>query len=179
MGVDPKATRKARELLILLNGKNVKKCQSRPQRYTRDTRKCGSSNSPVIYQNSVCGPQRPQRRTNFGLPSNRAGRLLHCPFRGLLSVHSRCGLHARQVAFATLCTRGFSSLVASTAAPIATRVERTSSRAGLPPLWTNSFSRRTGLPTARELARLRSNGPGAGYDRVRYMSEGLRMGDTR
>jgi hypothetical protein len=30
------------------------------------------------------------------------------------------GLHARQVAFATLCTRGFGSLVASTAALIAT-----------------------------------------------------------
>jgi hypothetical protein len=38
----------------------------------------------------------------------------------LLSVHSRYGLHARQVAFATLCTRGFSTLVASTAALIAT-----------------------------------------------------------
>src|SRR6266403_5727994 len=49
-----------------------------------------------------------------------AGRLLHHYFRGLLSVHSRYGLHARRVAFATLCTRGFSSLVASTAALIAT-----------------------------------------------------------
>src|SRR5271167_633715 len=53
-------------------------------------------------------------------PRLGAGRLLHCRFRGLLSVHSRYGLHARQVAFATLCTRGFSSLVASTAALIAT-----------------------------------------------------------
>src|SRR6266851_8134888 len=49
-----------------------------------------------------------------------AGRLLHHCFRGLLSVHLRYGLHARRVAFATLCTRGFSSLVASTAALIAT-----------------------------------------------------------
>ena len=49
-----------------------------------------------------------------------AGRLLHHYFRGLLGVHSRYGLHARQVAFATLCTRGFSSLVASTTALIAT-----------------------------------------------------------
>jgi len=49
-----------------------------------------------------------------------AGRLLHHYFRGLLSVHSRYGLHARRVALATLCTRGFSSLVASTAALIAT-----------------------------------------------------------
>jgi hypothetical protein len=53
-------------------------------------------------------------------PETGAGRLLHYAFRGLLSVHSRYGLHARQVAFATLCTRGFSSLVASTAALIAT-----------------------------------------------------------
>src|SRR5437016_13096722 len=53
-------------------------------------------------------------------PRSSAGRLLHHPFRGLLSVHSRYGLHARRVAIATLCTRGFSSLVASTAALIAT-----------------------------------------------------------
>src|SRR3989442_1548935 len=31
-------------------------------------------------------------------PRTGAGRLLHCRFRGLLSVHSRYGLHARQVA---------------------------------------------------------------------------------
>ena len=49
-----------------------------------------------------------------------AGRLLHHYFRGLLSVHSRYSLHARRVALATLCTRGFSSLVTSTAALIAT-----------------------------------------------------------
>ena len=53
-------------------------------------------------------------------PRTGAGQLLHCRFRGLLSVYSRYGLHACQVAFATLYTRGFSSLVASTAALIAT-----------------------------------------------------------
>src|SRR6266436_4075648 len=53
-------------------------------------------------------------------PRFSAGRLLHHRFRGLLSVHCGYGLHARQVAIATLCTRGFSSLVASTAALIAT-----------------------------------------------------------
>src|SRR5271169_6495770 len=53
-------------------------------------------------------------------PRTGTGRLLHYAFRALLSVHSRYGLHARQIAFATLCTRGFSSLVASTAALIAT-----------------------------------------------------------
>jgi hypothetical protein len=46
-------------------------------------------------------------------PETGAGRLLHHYFRGLLSVHSPYGLHA-------LCTRGFSSLVASTAALIVT-----------------------------------------------------------
>ncbi len=48
------------------------------------------------------------------------GRLLHCRFRGLLSVHLRYGLHARRVAIATLYIEGFSSFVASTAASIAT-----------------------------------------------------------
>ena len=31
-------------------------------------------------------------------PVSQSGRLPHCPFRGLLSVHSRYGLHGRQVA---------------------------------------------------------------------------------
>src|SRR6266576_4807186 len=53
-------------------------------------------------------------------PELWAGRLLHHYFRGLLSVHSRYSLHARRVALATLCTRGFSGFVASTAALIAT-----------------------------------------------------------
>ena len=58
--------------------------------------------------------------SSSAFPRTGTGRLLHYAFRGLLSVHSRYGLHARQVAFATLYTRGFSSLVASTAALIAT-----------------------------------------------------------
>jgi len=37
---------------------------------------------PQTYQPSPCG---------------LTGRPAHCPFRGLLSVHSRCGLHTRQV----------------------------------------------------------------------------------
>jgi len=53
-------------------------------------------------------------------PRFTAGQLLHHPFRGLHSVHSRYGLQTRQVAKATLYTRGFSSFVASTTAPIAT-----------------------------------------------------------
>src|SRR6202795_1682796 len=53
-------------------------------------------------------------------PETGAGRLLHCRFRGLLSVHSRYGLHARRVANATFYTEGFNSFVASAAASIAT-----------------------------------------------------------
>ncbi len=79
----------------------------------------------------------------FGLPSTRAGRLLHHCFRGLLSVHSRYGLHARRVAFATLYTRGFSSLVASPAALIATGWSEPAPGRVYLPLWTSTFSRRT------------------------------------
>jgi len=49
-----------------------------------------------------------------------AGRLLHYQFRGLLSVYSHCGLHARRVAQAALYTEGFSDFVTSAAASIAT-----------------------------------------------------------
>ena len=53
-------------------------------------------------------------------PETGAGRLLHQRFRGLLSVYSRYGLHARRVAYATFYTEGSSSFVASAAASIAT-----------------------------------------------------------
>src|SRR5258708_3796182 len=53
-------------------------------------------------------------------PDFWAGRLPHCVFRGLLSVHSRYGLHTCQVTYMTLYTGGFSRFVASAAAPIAT-----------------------------------------------------------
>src|SRR5438309_10466415 len=69
-----------------------------------------------------------------------AGRLLHCRFRGLLSVHSRYSLHARRVALATLCTRGFSSFVASTAALIATGWSEPVPGRVLLPLWTSAFT---------------------------------------
>ena len=73
-------------------------------------------------------------------PETGAGRLLHHCFRGLLSVHLNYGLHARQVAFATLCTRGFSSFVASTTALIATGwSEPVPGRVYLP-LWTITFT---------------------------------------
>jgi hypothetical protein len=37
------------------------------------------------------------RPVEAAFPEFLAGRLLHCVFRGLLSVHSRYGLHAREV----------------------------------------------------------------------------------
>jgi hypothetical protein len=57
---------------------------------------------------------------DFGLPRISDGSAPHCPFRGLLSVYSRYGLHACQVAFATLYTEGFGDFVTSITAPIAT-----------------------------------------------------------
>ncbi len=53
-------------------------------------------------------------------PEIQAGRLPHRLFRGLLSVHSRSGLHARQTTDMVLYTEGFDGFVTSTAAPIAT-----------------------------------------------------------
>jgi hypothetical protein len=81
--------------------------------------------------------------TASAFPRFSAGQLLHCPFRGLLSVHSRYGLHACQVAFATLYTGGFSGFVASTAAPIATGRSDPVPGWDLHPLLTSAFSRRT------------------------------------
>ncbi len=65
-------------------------------------------------------------------PEIMAGRLPHQGFRGLLSVHSRYGLHTHQVTFMTLYTGGFSRFVTSTTAPIATGWNE-SCRAGFAP----------------------------------------------
>jgi hypothetical protein len=58
--------------------------------------------------------------SSSAFPESEAGRPLHYAFRGLLSVHSRYGLHARRIANATFYTEGFSSFVASAAASVAT-----------------------------------------------------------
>jgi hypothetical protein len=76
-------------------------------------------------------------------PERKAGRLLHYPFRGLLSVHSRYGLHAHQVAIATFFTEGFSGFVTSTAASIVTGRNEPAPGRDFHPLWTSAFSRRT------------------------------------
>ena len=70
---------------------------------------------------------------SVGLPRIQAGRLLHYPFRGLLSVHSRYGLHARRVAIATLLHRRLQRLRYLHRCFDCYRAERTSSRAGLAP----------------------------------------------
>jgi hypothetical protein len=72
-------------------------------------------------------------------PKIQVGRPLHHPFRGLLSVHSRYGLHARRVAIATLYTEGFNSFVASTAASIATGWSEPVPGREFHPLWSNAF----------------------------------------
>src|ERR1700675_4248408 len=81
--------------------------------------------------------------SSSAFPVSQAGRLLHHPFRGLLSVHSRYGLHAHQVAFATLFIEGFSGFVISTTASIVTGQNEPVPGRDFHPLWTSAFSRRT------------------------------------
>ena len=53
-------------------------------------------------------------------PEAAPGRPVHLPFRGLLGVHSRYGLHTRDVTkVVTLYTKGFDYFVTSIAAPVA------------------------------------------------------------
>jgi hypothetical protein len=68
-----------------------------------------------------------------------AGRPLHYAFRGLLSVHSHYGLHARRVAIATLYTEGSNGFVASTAASIATGWNEPVPGRVYLPLWISAF----------------------------------------
>jgi hypothetical protein len=80
--------------------------------------------------------------TMAAFPDFWAGRLPHCVFRGLLSVHSRYGLHICQVTDMTLYTGGFSRFVASAAAPIATGWSDLAGRDSHP-LRNRAFARRT------------------------------------
>src|SRR5215470_18061216 len=53
-------------------------------------------------------------------PKGLPGRPAHRPFRGLLGVHSRYGLHTRAVTvYRDTLTEGFSHFVTSIAAPVA------------------------------------------------------------
>jgi hypothetical protein len=66
-------------------------------------------------------------------PRIGTGRLLHYAFRGLLSVHSRYGLHPRQVAFCDPLHQRLQQSRCLHCCSDCYRVERTSSRAGLTP----------------------------------------------
>jgi len=63
---------------------------------------------------------RSSRPAAAAFPKTQVGRLPHCVFRGLLSVHSYYGLHARRVAMRPYYTEGFGCVVTSATAPVAT-----------------------------------------------------------
>jgi hypothetical protein len=70
---------------------------------------------------------------SYAFPLVRGGGLLHHEFGGLLSVHSRYGLHACRVAFTTLFHRRLQRLCYLHRCSDCYRAERTSSRVGLAP----------------------------------------------
>ena len=74
-------------------------------------------------------------------PNGLSGRPAHCPFRGLLSVHSRCGLHTRAVTNCDTLIERLQRLHTSMTAPIASAWS--GCRVGLHPLESAAFSRRT------------------------------------
>ena len=82
-------------------------------------------------------------------PESWAGRLPHCPFRGLLGVHCSlrpaCSLNHLVI----LMFEGFSGFVTSTAAPIATGWSDRC-RAGFTPAEDQRLSRRTTIGGAAE-----------------------------
>ncbi len=93
------------------------------------------SSSTHAVTNTPAEPQtafRSHSPVTTAFPVLTPGRLPHHPFRGLLSVHSRYGLHVHQVPYRTLYTRGFSRFVTSTTAPVATGRSE-SCRAGFAP----------------------------------------------
>ena len=79
-------------------------------------------------------------------PLIKQGRLLQLFFRGLLSVHSRYGLHARGVAKATLYIESSDSFVAYAAASIATGWSEPVPGREFHPLKSKRLSRRTVTP---------------------------------
>src|SRR5271169_2148356 len=64
-------------------------------------------------------------------PKPLSGRPAHRPFRGLLGVHSRCGLHTRAVTKTVTVIQGFRHFVTSMPAPVASGWS--GGRAGLAP----------------------------------------------
>src|SRR5262249_30803523 len=102
-------------------------------------------------------PVRSRCSISIGLLQLRKDRLLRCTFRGLLSVFFRYGLHARQVAYATLYTRGSDDFVSSIAALIATGWSEPVPGRELHPLKSSAFSRRTANLRYRLLSGINSS----------------------
>jgi hypothetical protein len=107
---------------------------------------CEGFTTPKSKEYRRWGPFAHPSPSSTAFPVIKSGRLLHLVFRGLLSVHSRYGLHARRVAKATLSIEGFSSFVASTTASIATGWSEPVPGRDLHPLKSHAFSRRTLSP---------------------------------
>ena len=77
-------------------------------------------------------------------PITLSGRPAHCPFRGLLGVHSRYGLHTRAVTvYRDTLSEGFSHFVTSMTAPVASGWS--GCRAGLAPTGKRRLSTAHGL----------------------------------
>ena len=78
-------------------------------------------------------------------PIPLSGRPAHRPFRGLLSVHSRCGLHTRAVTKFVTAIRGLQTFRRLHACPGCFRLER--SPGGACTRWKSAaLSRRTWIP---------------------------------
>src|SRR5882757_4235152 len=78
-------------------------------------------------------------------PISLSGRPARRFFRGLLGVHSRCGLHTRTVTKSRPLSRGFRHFVTSMPAPVASGWS--GCRVGLAPTGKRRLARRTGLAT--------------------------------
>src|SRR5262249_35223759 len=85
--------------------------------------------------------------SSAAFPVKKSGRLLQLLFRGLLSVHSCYGLHARRIANAILSIESSDRFVASTVVSIATGWSEPVPGRDLHPLKSSAFSRRTFSPT--------------------------------
>src|SRR5882762_748267 len=80
-------------------------------------------------------------------PVKKSGRLLQLFFRGLLSVHSRYGLHARGVAKRPFTSKAPTASLPPLPASIATGWSEPVPGRDLHPLKSSAFSRRTFSPT--------------------------------
>src|SRR5712664_1953361 len=89
-------------------------------------------------------------------PKGLSGRPAHCPFRGLLGVYSRYGLHTRAVTvYRDTLTEGFSHFVTSMTAPVASGWS--GCRVGLAPTGKRRLS--TAHAKSRHPTRQKSNQP--------------------